>query len=97
MRAAAALDVAAFSRFLEERTSLSLQALGVVLVPAALPRATEAEEQRMEEELIRRVEAASVELQRQCPEDWNQFLGLVVRCCTAPGLPRKVRVRTFKI
>lgn len=42
------------------------------------------------EELMRRLEGWSMELQRHCPEDWNQCAAILVQCLTR-GSERQVR------
>jgi len=37
------------------------------------------------EDLMRRLEGWSMELQRHCPEDWNQCSAILVQCLTRGG------------
>jgi len=44
--------------------------------------------QKVVEDLMREVERWSLELQRHCPEDWNQFSAVLVQCLTG-GSPKE--------
>lgn len=44
--------------------------------------------QKLIEDLMREVERWSLELQRHCPEDWNQFSAVLVQCLTG-GEPKQ--------
>jgi len=52
--------------------------------PATIPK--------LVEDLMREVEKWSLELQRHCPEDWNQFSAVLVQCLAGPT-PRPVETK----
>jgi len=47
------------------------------------------------EELINKLESFSIELQRHCPEDWNQCSAILVQCLTSSG--EKQKQSTFRV
>lgn len=51
-------------------------------------RAPRAEVQRAIRELLLGIETCSMELQRHCPEDWNQCSAVLVHCLTGGGDPK---------
>jgi len=48
------------------------------------------------ENLMRSLESWSVELQRHCPEDWNQFSAVLVECLTG-GVQKPQRSSPFQV
>lgn len=59
------------------------------------PGAPPEEIQERVEELMMMMEVRSLELQRHCPEDWNQYLALISQCFVQKA-PRQ-RSRHFKV
>jgi len=45
------------------------------------------------EDLILKIEKYSIELQRHCPEDWNQYMALTMRCFAGQQKPREHHFR----
>lgn len=54
-------------------------------VLSSIPRACRANVQAQIESLMHELEAWSIELQRHCPEDWNQYSAVLVRCLSDEG------------
>ena len=59
------------------------------------PQEISSETQNSVEGLMRVMEMKSLEPQRYCPEDWNQYLALITRCFVQQA-PRP-RERQFKV
>lgn len=58
---------------------------GGELTPARL---ADVEKRRLVEDFMRELEIWSIEVQRNCPEDWNQCSAVLVRCLSG-GEPRQ--------
>jgi hypothetical protein len=52
---------------------------------SSVPHAFRANVQAQVESLMHELEAWSIELQRHCPEDWNQYSAVLVRCLSDEG------------
>jgi hypothetical protein len=52
---------------------------------ASVPHAYRANVQAQVESLMHELEGWSMELQRHCPEDWNQYSAVLVHCLTSGG------------
>jgi hypothetical protein len=52
---------------------------------SSVPHASRANVQAHVESLVHELEGWSIELQRHCPEDWNQYSAVLVRCLSDEG------------
>lgn len=55
-----------------------------------------AQHRKVVEDLMRDIERWSLELQRHCPEDWNQFSAVLVQCLTG-GSPKVEAAPEFEV
>lgn len=49
------------------------------------------------EDLLHELERWSIELQRHCPQDWNQCIAILMQCLTGGGKKQAQGRRTFKV